>query len=176
MRPTRQKPYADRAQPVHRSCAWRASVTGLGLFVLAGCAAVPEAGGLRNPDTAFGISTRYDPVRFAGPWFVRGAYPLDAQIVAVERRADDWQVTDEAGRISLWPATGLQAGVDRVEGRILAVIWVDEGFRTAVVGDPEGRFAWILDREAAGGDDRILAARAILRFNGFDLSTFEMRR
>ena len=54
------------------------------------------------------------------------------------------------------------------ERRRMWVIWADEGFRTAVVGNPEGTFAWILDRQAKGGADRIRAAREILEFNGYD--------
>jgi apolipoprotein D and lipocalin family protein len=55
------------------------------------------------------------------------------------------------------------------------VLWVDDGFRTAAVGDPAGRFAWVLDRQPAGGADRIEAARRMLAFGGFDLSAMQMR-
>ena len=51
-----------------------------------------------------------------------------------------------------------------------------EGFRTAVIGSPEGGYGWILDRRATGGEDRITAAQEILDFNGYDLSALQMRR
>lgn len=55
----------------------------------------------------------------------------------------------------------------------LVVMWVDEGFRTAAVGDADGRWAGIIARDRRGGDDRIVAAREILDFNGWDLSKLE---
>ena len=60
--------------------------------------------------------------------------------------------------------------------RALWVLWVDEGFRTAVVGNPAGDFGWILDRSATGGADRIAAAREILDFNGYDTGQLGMPR
>jgi len=52
----------------------------------------------------------------------------------------------------------------------LVVMWVDEGFRTAVVGDADGRWAAILNRDRRPAPDRIRAAREILDFNGWDVS------
>jgi apolipoprotein D and lipocalin family protein len=49
-------------------------------------------------------------------------------------------------------------------------MWVDEGFRTAAVGDANGRWAAILDRNATSSPDRIKAATEILDFNGWDIS------
>ena len=63
-------------------------------------------------------------------------------------------------------------GVDRR----LWVLWVDEGFRTAVIGNPEGTFAWIIDRSQKGGADRITAAREILDFNGYDVSQLKVKK
>ena len=60
--------------------------------------------------------------------------------------------------------------------RTLWVLWVDEGFRTAVVGNPAGDFGWILDRSASGGADRIAAAREILDFNGYDTDQLRIRQ
>lgn len=50
------------------------------------------------------------------------------------------------------------------------VLWVDEGYRTAVVGMPSGRAGWILNREPQIPPDRLAAAREVLDFNGYDLS------
>lgn len=50
------------------------------------------------------------------------------------------------------------------------VLWVDEGFRTAVLGNKQGDFGWIVDRSTTGGADRIKAAREILDFNGYNVS------
>ena len=49
------------------------------------------------------------------------------------------------------------------------VLWVDEGYRTAVVGVPSGRAGWILNRTPDIPADRLAAARRVLEFNGYDL-------
>ncbi len=54
------------------------------------------------------------------------------------------------------------------------VLWVDESYRTAVVGTPNGRAGWILNRDPEIPADRLAAAREILDFNGYDLSRLEM--
>jgi len=56
------------------------------------------------------------------------------------------------------------------------VLWVDEGFRTAAIGTPDGSFGWILDRKRTGGPDRIAAARDVLEFNGYDISKIVVRQ
>ena len=50
------------------------------------------------------------------------------------------------------------------------VLWVDESYRTAVIGTPNGRAAWILNRDPAIPADRLAAAREMLDFNGYDLT------
>ncbi len=62
------------------------------------------------------------------------------------------------------------------ETRDFWVLWVDEGFRTAVLGNPTGDFGWIVDRSTTGGADRITAAREILDFNGYDVSQLRVTK
>jgi apolipoprotein D and lipocalin family protein len=50
------------------------------------------------------------------------------------------------------------------------VLWVDDGYRTLVVGTPSGRFGMILNRDADLPADRLRAAREILDWNGYDLT------
>jgi apolipoprotein D and lipocalin family protein len=54
------------------------------------------------------------------------------------------------------------------------VLWVDDGYRTAVVGTPSGRAGWILNRDPQIPADRLEAARQVLAFNGYDLRRLEM--
>ena len=54
----------------------------------------------------------------------------------------------------------------------LWVLWVDDDFRTAVIGTPDGRFGWIMDRPGQASRDRTRAAREILDFNGYDTDRF----
>ena len=48
------------------------------------------------------------------------------------------------------------------------VLWADVDYRTLVIGSPDGRVGFMINR---GGfpADRIIAAREILDFNGYDL-------
>ena len=61
----------------------------------------------------------------------------------------------------------LKSGAQEMD---VVVLWVDEGFRTASIGTPDGSFGWIIDRAARGGADRIKAAGEILAFNGYDVT------
>lgn len=50
------------------------------------------------------------------------------------------------------------------------VLWVDESYRTAVIGTPSGGFGWVFDRNEQISPDRMHAAREVLDFNGYDLN------
>lgn len=54
------------------------------------------------------------------------------------------------------------------------VLWTDDGYRTAVVGAPDGRSGWILNRDPVIPPDRLRAAREVLDFNGYDLDRLVM--
>jgi apolipoprotein D and lipocalin family protein len=49
------------------------------------------------------------------------------------------------------------------------VLWVDDDFRTAVVGTPDGSLGWIMDRPGQASPDRTRAAREVLEWSGYDL-------
>ena len=73
--------------------------------MLAGCSGtVPSVDDVtipfRNPTAPIGVTSRYDDALFAGSWHVRGAFPLDADLVQVKRLADaaDGPVWELLGR------------------------------------------------------------------------------
>ena len=163
------------------------------LVALGACGAGPVADtgpSFRNPSAPIGVTSRFEEGRFAGPWRVRAALPAGEAFdsINLEDRATglQMQVTastcDPAGSCGTFGDTlqVMREGAgkfviqmpDGVQRRMW-VLWIDEGFRTAVVGNPEGTFAWILDRQATGGADRIRAAREILEFNGYDVSALK---
>ena len=158
------------------------------LALLAGCGArVPDtAQGLRDSKALIGATSRYDAARFQGPWLVRDSFGDGvAQVALVETTQGPAfllcaQVGCGGGG-TLWLAQQQGQGryaLSRPDGstRTLWVLWVEEGFRTAVVGNPAGDFGWILDRSASGGADRIAAAREILDFNGYDTDQLRIRQ
>jgi apolipoprotein D and lipocalin family protein len=67
------------------------------------------------------------------------------------------------GRLEISPGSG-------PAGATHWVLWVDEGYRSAVVGQPDGQGGAIWDRAAAMPRDRLAAAREVLDFNGYDLA------
>tara|TARA_R110002012_G_scaffold150440_11_gene309758 strand:- start:543 stop:1037 length:495 start_codon:yes stop_codon:yes gene_type:complete len=159
----------------------------LALILLAGCAApvVQQGQGYRDTNALIGATSRYDAGRFAGPWVVRGSFDLDApdRVALVQSTGGPaFELCDDAGDCEvLWQARATGQGryaLTRPNGttRDLWILWVDEGFRTAVVGNPAGDFGWILDRNPTGGADRITAAQEILDFNGYDISQLRMRK
>lgn len=160
--------YTSDAPPIHRRIA--AIVM---LAVLTGCVAEPSPDvliGLRNPTVAFGGTSRFDRDRFAGAWQTVAC--LGSCTRSEEYRAASGGVylrrtreTETAYEISAPGVLREMGGEDT-----LVVMWVDEGFRTAAIGDAEGRWAAILNRSRKPAGDRIRAATEILDFNGWDVS------
>jgi apolipoprotein D and lipocalin family protein len=159
----------------------------LALLMLAGCRVQGPAQneGYRDPSALIGSTSRYDAARFKGAWVVRGSFEVaaPATVSFVDSTGGPaFQVCDDGGSCDpIWLATSTGQGrysLTRPSGETqsLWVLWVDEGFRTAVVGNPTGDFGWILDRKPTGGADRIKAAQEILDFNGYDISQLRMRK
>ena len=135
------------------------------LIGLAGC----TAPGNRDRAAPIAAIVSFDPARFAGDWH---------EVAAIGRvPGARWQVGAAPFTIA---TTKDGAGAARLvgPGRIEAaafpaplwVLWVDEGYRSAVIGTPDGRFAMLLDRAATMPADRLAAAREVLDWNGYDLA------
>ena len=168
-------------------------LTAIALCGLAACAAPPVtvAPSYRDMSQPIGVTSRFDEARFGGLWYVRAGFAPDLGRMALklmdtpaglQMRLGAF-VCDPAGICGDFaedlPVRRLGKGRYQIampdgEERRFWVLWVDEGFRTAVVGNPEGTFGWILDRATTGGSDRIKAAREILDFNGYDLNNLKV--
>lgn len=172
-------------------------LAGLTVALVLGACAMPDPpqAGFRDKSIPLTTTTRAGQLSdIGGPWFVRGHYTGDEGITLVTFRpegpggagVDILRNTCDAGggcaRINAkfvatplgqnrWHLTGSD-GSTRPD---LWLIWIDDGLRTAAIGTPDGSFGWILDRAASGGQDRILAAREILDFNGYDVSALRLR-
>lgn len=139
------------------------------LSALAGCAAQTGHRDARAPIAAI---VSFDPARFAGSW---------NEIAAIGRSPGArWQVSAGEGDGFFIATTRDGNGTARLvgPGRIEAtnfpvplwVLWVDDGYRSAVIGTPDGRFAMLLDRDTTMPPDRMNAAREVLAWNGYDLA------
>lgn len=159
------------------------------LITLAGCSgpvppAPPDQVIFRAAGASFASSTRFDAARMAGEWRVVGAFataagrlpPVTLRLAAAP---GGMAVTQGAWMLPPGPyaVTGpgrlVRADTSKVRGPEVWVIWVDDDFRTAVMGSPDERLAWIMDR-ARISPDRLRAARDILQWQGYDMTRLRM--
>jgi apolipoprotein D and lipocalin family protein len=159
------------------------------LVLLAACAAPtsPPATGFRDMAAPFASTQRFEEARFLGDWVQVAAFAAPGQAVAAERhlyrRATTGQiVADVTGadgravrRVYALEGPGRLRAVAPA-GEALWVLWVDEGFRTAVLGTPSGSQAFILDRSATAAPDRLRAAQEILTWYGYDMGRLQAAR
>lgn len=153
-------------------------------LLLLGCAA-PQPGGFRSVDRNIYSTAVVEPQRLSGRWVQvadfapPGATACRASGVAVSEglqvQADlclggtrrsfrgPAQITGP-GRLQLVGADPEGIGAE------WWVLWIDADYRTVVVGTPDGRFGFILNRDGALPPDRLAAAREILEWNGYDLA------
>ncbi len=142
-------------------------------FGLLACTQTPVPNvqiGLRNPTVPLGGTSRFDRNRFAGDWQTVACLGSCENVVRYVVATDGVFLRETADKST--PYLISAPGVLRPMGggETLVVMWVDEGFRTAAVGDADGRWAAILNRSRKPAADRIQAATEILDFNGWDVS------
>lgn len=167
----------------------------LALILLLGGCATQGSGGLfsvyRDTDAPIASKAVFEPERYLGTWYEVARYPVPFEagcvgvtatyglredgllsVLNICRNADG----SERSRIE---GTAEIVGPGRLKVRFPSVpfvaadywvLWTDADYRTAVVGAPNGRSGWILNREPTIPADRLAAARDILQFNGYDLS------
>lgn len=166
----------------------RAAILALG--VLAGCAALTPS--YRDADAPIASIASFEPERYAGLWYEIASYPT-----FFERGCSNTTATYELigpETISVLNACNRDGGISRISGTARVsgpgrlrlrldgvpveadywVLWVDEGYRTAVVGSPSGGSGFILNRDPSIPQDRLEAARRVLAFNGYDLNDLQM--
>jgi apolipoprotein D and lipocalin family protein len=167
---------------------------------LAGCGTSPDDPfalfpSYRDPAVPIASKALFEPERYLGLWYEIARFPVPFEAGCVGVTAEYGQGPD--GLISVLntcrdpdgavrntiSGTAEVVGPGRLEVRLGSVpfiaadywvLWVDESYRTAVVGTPNGRAGWILNRDPEIPADRLAAAREILDFNGYDLSRLEM--
>lgn len=168
----------------------RLRVAILGLGLLAACAAPPpDVQGFRDQAAPFASTQRFEADRFLGEWQLVAAFAATGDPVMpaehVYRLTTAGQivqdVTDAAGvtqrRVFGLSAPGrLQPVGQTTQNEALWVLWVDEGFRTAVLGTPSGSQGFILDRSASPAPDRLRAAQEILLWYGYDMGRLQQPR
>ena len=172
-----------------------------GLIALSGCAALfdRDSGGFfevyRDTSVPIASNALFDPSRYLGLWYevARFPVPFEAGCVGVTaeygalddggisvrnicRNSDGSVKSSIEGRADVLGPGRLEVSFPSVPfgSADYWVLWVDEGYRTAVVGAPNGRSGWILNRDPVIPADRLAAAREVLDFNGYDLDRLMM--
>ena len=132
----------------------------------------------RDPSANIGVTTRFDPVRFSGDWHVVARFNETGKTPARDAIAVSYDPS--TFRIVMVGADGVQtfaysgaAALRPKVGEPLVVMWVDEGFRTAVLGTPSGKVGYVLDRKPTPSPDRYKAPTEILTFYGWDISRLQ---
>ena len=179
------------ARPLGRSGArparLRRVLPGVVALALGLAACAPATTGFRDTRTPMGATLRFDAGRFAGPWHVVARMGSSAEPETFDFAAPGagWQVT--RSRLSCTAAGCARSRADRpvrmvapgrieVGGQVWWVLWVDDDFRTAAIGTPDGSFGWIMDRKGPKGisADRLNAAKEIMDWAGYDLGRLQM--
>ncbi|MEM8824661.1 MAG: lipocalin family protein [Pseudomonadota bacterium] len=165
----------------------------LAFMLMAGCTTAvvaPLLPSYRDQTVPIASKADFDPSRYAGRWYEVARFPVPFQAncagaIAEYGPAEDGRISirniclDGAGQpIREISGTGTVSGPGRLDIRLDGVpftapywvLWVDEDYRTAVVGQPDGRAGWILNRDPNIPQDRLAAARRVLDFNGYDTS------
>ena len=145
---------------------------------LAGCVPV---GPYRDPDRIISSKAVLDLPRLSGDWSVVGYFPTTFEAgceaidlaLALGAVARTCEASGAKSRHDQAPLRAIDVGrfettLDGVGPTDLWVLWVDEGYRTAVIGEPQGRFGWVINRDPTIPTDRWVAAQRILDFNGYD--------
>jgi apolipoprotein D and lipocalin family protein len=167
---------------------------------LPGCTKKPDADpfaqlpSYRDQSVIIASKAIFDPVRYGGKWYQIARFPVPSEVgcagATAEFAARDDGVlavrntcrnpdgslqsqTDGTAELVGPGRLKLQLGPVPYVAADYWVLWVDEGYRTAVVGTPNGRAGWILNRDPRIPADRLQAAREILDFNGYDVSRLE---
>lgn len=148
------------------------------LLLLGACASAPS---YRNASAPIASAAMFESARFAGTWHEVATYPgPDACLGATET----WAPRGDGTFAVLRQCRGVWTeGIATVTGpgRMVVtkpgaepqpvwVLWVDQDYRTAVLGQPSGRRGRILNRSPQIPADRMAAAREILAFNGYDVT------
>lgn len=154
---------------------------GILLWVALGLAGCVPAGSYRNSDSVISSKAVLDLPRMRGEWAIVGYFPTAFEtdceaidlIIALASLERTCRTAAAPSRHDQAPLRAIDVGrfettLDGVGPTALWVLWVDEGYRTAVIGEPQGRFGWVINRDQTIPTDRWVAAQRILDFNGYD--------
>lgn len=157
------------------------------IFVWVICLASCAGPSSSNRDTSVAMQSivAFDPAGSVGEWAVVSAFPEEGcapKWLTYSPRNGQGLMVEALCRQGPQKGSAVVSGPGRLtmtlagKSQEIWVLWVDEGYRSMVLGTPSGRIGWVLNRTADMPADRMRAAREILDWNGYDLSKLQMVR
>lgn len=157
------------------------------------------AGDYRDRSVPIGVVANLDLDRYLGKWYEIARYPnrfeRNCQGVTAEySRRPDGKIRvlntchkgSPTGPVEIAEGQASIAGPGKLDVTFVPwlpfakgdywVLHVDPGYQMAVVGEPKGRFGWILSRAPEISDATYARALAVLERNGYDTSKLELVR
>lgn len=155
-------------------------------MALSGCLqnAPDQVVGPRDQTVPMSSMASFDPAKFSGRWYEVEAYvPTGASCVlgavTFSRQKSGDMIISEGpcadGDLRRGVATRVGPGRFHFAGDELWILWVDQTYDVAVMATPTGK-AHVLSRSLEIAHDKRAAARDILTWNGFDVSTLRPAR
>lgn len=148
------------------------------LGVVAGCARAPDPApaGFRRAGAPIASAVLIDQARLAGVWHQVGHFPgacpgARTDLTPVEGGLSLRATCGGRAHEASWRATA--PGRFATPSGPVWVLWVDSGYRTLVLGRPDGQWGAIWNRDPQIPADRLRAARELLDFNGYDTSQLQ---
>jgi apolipoprotein D and lipocalin family protein len=153
----------------------------LAMLAVASCAAAPKSAGFRAASAPIYSNASFALSRLQGDWVQVAAFAADGPGCvpgnAVFAPTVSGGVIGTAnlcvgGVMRSWSGPVTAAGPGRFivgEGEAWWVLWDDADNRTLVIGAQSGDFGFVLNKGGPISSDRMVAARQILDFNGYDL-------
>ncbi len=146
--------------------------------VLAACAQKPAPqASFRDPARAIYSLAGFDSARLSGAWNQVAGFGAACSGGMIEVGAEaqfdlclpDGQKQGRGAMLATMPGRFDVQGIGP-----LWVLWADADNRTVVLGAPSGAYGFILNRDAKLPADRLTAARDILAFNGYDVTSLSI--
>lgn len=153
------------------------------LGVLAGCTPVAKTAGYRDLTAPITSVALFDPAQFSGHWEMIAAYDdqncafdvvtASAELINLAEHKCTGEVAHSVAQITGPGRFTPKGGANKAQE--YWVMWIDQTYRTAVIGTVGGEFGMILNRDRDIPTDRMQAAREILDWNGYDLTRLILR-
>ena len=146
--------------------------------IVAGCTPAPTpVAGYRAADARISSLAAVDAARLSGTWVVVDGYEgaglgAPGSVLHVTTAGDDlvMRARRDDGASQTLRFRRIAPGRFEAAGAPMALwlLWADDGYRVAAMGNPDGSIGFVMLKQGARGSGLRQAAREILLWNGYD--------